>query len=359
LRSSLLRQRRRQAHWRRHPQLPDTFWRLVQEPGPTRSDPTDFDRPAEPTWHYVGTLDNDATNTELHFLAELSAALPGHDGDKYRAAALRGLEYLITAQYPNGGWPQVYPLEGGYHDAITFNDDAQIESTEILAAAAKGNRITSEPEEIDPEVLAAMQRMGRTMPEQHTTTEDWTFVPATLRSRAAATVAKSLTLILKAQVRLSASDGKGKALTIWAQQYDPLTLDPCSARNYEMPSLSTGESATVIEYLMSLDHPSPAVVRAVDTAAAWLQAHEVMGYAWTGGRNTPGGRHLEAKAGAGPIWSRYYALDSQKPIFGDRDKTIHDDVNDLSLERRNGYSWFGTGPARALKQYAEWKKTHP
>jgi hypothetical protein len=28
----------------------------------------DFDTPRDPHWNYVGTLDNDATNTELHFL---------------------------------------------------------------------------------------------------------------------------------------------------------------------------------------------------------------------------------------------------------------------------------------------------
>jgi hypothetical protein len=42
--------------------------------------------------------------------------------------------------------------------------------------------------------------------------------------------------------------------------------------------------------------------------------------------------------------------------FADRDKTIHDDVNDLSLERRNGYAWFNTSPKKALDAYAVWKK---
>ncbi len=34
----------------------------------------DFDAPKDPHWNYVGTLDNDATNTELHFLALVSSA---------------------------------------------------------------------------------------------------------------------------------------------------------------------------------------------------------------------------------------------------------------------------------------------
>ena len=42
--------------------------------------------------------------------------------------------------------------------------------------------------------------------------------------------------------------------------------------------------------------------------------------------------------------------------FADRDKTIHDDVNDLSLERRNGYAWFNTSPNKVLDAYAVWRK---
>ena len=34
-----------------------------------------------------------------------------------------------------------------------------------------------------------------------------------------------------------------------------------------------------------------------------------------------------------------YRPSAIKPVFGDRDKSLHDDVNDLSLERRNGYAW--------------------
>jgi len=84
--------------------------------------PGDFDAPHDVHWNYVGTIDNDATTTELRFLARVAAQFPGAEGDLYRASFLRGVEYLLAAQFPNGGWPQVWPLQGGYHDAITFND---------------------------------------------------------------------------------------------------------------------------------------------------------------------------------------------------------------------------------------------
>jgi Pectic acid lyase len=327
---------------------------------PTPEQEGDFDKPLDPKWHYMGTLDNDATNTEIHFLAELSAAFPGGDGDAYRASALRGIEYLLHAQYPNGGWPQVWPLEGGYHDAITFNDDAVTESAEVLTLAAEGRQHVSKPDADD--IVAAQQAAapgGREVPVPQTTTEDYSFVPPAVRVRAKAAAAKALECVLATQLRVPVPNGKGTVLAVWAQQNDPLTLKPTTARNYEPEALASGESASVMEYLMLQPHSSPAAVRSVDAAAAWFEAHKIMGYGRSGGRGTPGGRTFVPVAGAGPLWARYYSLTTGKPIFGDRDKTIHDNVMELSLERRNGYAWYGEGPKRVLAHYAEWKTQHP
>jgi PelA/Pel-15E family pectate lyase len=281
----------------------------------------DFDAPKDPKWNYVGTLDNDATNTELHFLALVSGKTPGAGGDKYRASFLRGVKYLLAAQFPNGGWPQVWPLEGGYHDAITYNDNAVTESAETLTDAANGEG-------------------------------DYSFVPAKLRRKARAAAARALQCILATQIVVDGTK------TVWAQQHDALTLAPVAGRNFEPAALSSGESADVLVYLMSLPHPSPAVIEAINDGVVWLKHTAIHGEQWTGGRGTPGGRHLESVAGAGPIWARYYSISTEKPIFGDRDKTIHDNVADLSLERRNGYAWFSAGPQQALDIYAAWSRTH-
>jgi PelA/Pel-15E family pectate lyase len=281
----------------------------------------DFDTPKDPQWNYVGTLDNDATNTELHFLVLVSGAIPGAEGEAYRASFLRGIRYLLAAQLPNGGWPQVWPLEGGYHDAITFNDNAVTDSAETLTAVAAG-------------------------------AGNYAFVPAELRRQAAASAAHARECILATQVVV-----KGQR-TVWAQQHDALTLAPVAGRNYEPAALSSGESADVLLYLMQLPHPSPAVVTSIHVGVAWLKAAAITGQEWVGGRGKPGGRHLEAKAGAGPIWARYYSIDTGLPVFGDRDKTIHDDVSELSLERRNGYAWYSAGPQQALDAFAAWSKSH-
>ncbi len=279
--------------------------------------PDDFDTPRDPDWNYVSTLDNDATDTQIHFLVMLSAANPGAAGDGYRASAIRGIRYLLAAQFPNGGWPQVWPLEGGYHDAITFNDNAVTEAAAVLTAAASGRG-------------------------------DYAFVPAELRLRAGAAAARALRCILATQIVVH-----GKR-TLWAQQHDALTLAPVSGRNFEPAAIATGESADILLYLMSLPHPDKAVVTAVSDGVAYLKSTAIYGQQWSGGYRTEGGRHLIAKAGAGPIWPRYLSLTTGKPIFGDRDKSIHDDVSELSLERRNGYAWYSSGEQRAIDAYASW-----
>ncbi len=89
---------------------------------------------------------------------------------------------------------------------------------------------------------------------------------------------------------------------------------------------------------------------------AWFQKTAIYGYTWGGDRAT--GRRLTKTDGAGPIWARYYQIGTDMPIFGDRDKSIHDDVMDISLERRNGYDWYNSEGVEMLTQYAEWEKVN-
>lgn len=284
-------------------------------------DPSGAGKGEDGGWSYVGTIDNDATTTELRFLARVQARFPGGEGDPYRAAFDKGVRYLLAAQFPNGGWPQVYPLQGGYHDALTFNDGAVSDvATLMLSVAARAG--------------------------------EYGFVSPALAEAARASAERACAVIVRTQVR---AGGKG---TIWGQQHDALTLAPVGARNFEPIALSSGESAELLLFLMKLKEPSPAVVAAVRDGVAWLEAHALHDVAWVVDP-ARGGRRLVAQPGAAPLWPRYYDLRSYKPIFGDRDRSIHDTVDDLSDERRNGYAWYGTGPRKAIEGYAKWRLAHP
>lgn len=280
-------------------------------------------RPGESSGYengYIGTIDNGGTVTPLRFLAAvITAAAPETAAtEPYRSAFLRGLDYLVTAQFPNGGWPQVYPLEGSYHDAITFNDGAFINVLTLLREVATGSG-------------------------------NFAFVPPAARARAAASAARGLDCILQTQIVVA-----GRR-TVWCQQHDPLTLAPTSARAYEMPSQCSGESAGIMAFLMGLPDPSPTVVTAVHAAAAWFEKTVIKDVIFKPtGDGT--GRHLIPTPGATPLWPRYSEIGSDRPLFGDRDKTIHDQIDEISKERRDGYAWFGDNPKRVLAHYAKWAK---
>jgi PelA/Pel-15E family pectate lyase len=266
-------------------------------------------------WNFAGTIDNGATTTELRFLAKVAAAqaAPG-----VRAALHRGLEYLLRAQYPSGGWPQVYPLMGGYHDAITFNDHAMVNVLRLFRDVADGER-----------EFAAM--------------------PAELRRRAAASVERGLACLLGTQIVVN-----GRA-TGWGQQHDAFTFAPVSARAFEMVSLATAESAGLTRFLMELDAPSPQLVAAVRGCVEWFRATALEGYEWA---RADGDARLVARPGAGPLWPRCLEIGTDRALFGDRDGSIHDDVRELSTERRTGYAWYVSEPASILAKYAKWSAQH-
>ena len=91
----------------------------------------------------IGTLDNDATVTEIMFLADVYKRSAG---STYRDGARRALDFVLTMQFPSGGFPQVYPARANvdYSNYVTFNDDAMaralvllLQITEASAAARR------------------------------------------------------------------------------------------------------------------------------------------------------------------------------------------------------------------------------
>jgi PelA/Pel-15E family pectate lyase len=299
------------------PRLKGQMW--VPSEGAAKTNPEDFGNPKSVNWHYVGTIDNDATYLQMQFLARVIAAGKDADTSAWRASVLKGIHYLLAAEFPGGGWPQIWPLDGGYHDALTFNDNAFVNTASLLA-----------------QVAANVE--GR-----------FEFVPMDVRLKAAAAVKRAEAVLLKTQVRI---DGKR---TIWVQQYEPVTLAPVAARNFEPAALSAAESASLLVFLMSDPAPTADEVAAVHDGVAFLKAVAIKDKAWVKG---PSGRALVDQPGA-LLWARFYDTKTLKPVFGDRDMTIHDDVNDLIPERRDGYSWYNTVPAKALKKYESWSRKYP
>lgn len=282
----------------------------------------DYTRPIadQPSKEKAPTFDNNATIFELHFLIQTIAANPNHPRlDAWRASLERGLRYVFAAQYPNGGFPQMYPLIGGYHDGVTFNDDAMTQVLELLRDIASGK-------------------------------EQFAAVPPALREEASARFRRGIDCVLATQLRNA--DGQ---LTVWCQQYDPLTLRPAAARNFEPIADASRESAGIALLLMSVPNPSPEIVAAVEAAATWFRATALRDLKIARAPFDLRGEVVPSP-GAPPLWARFYEPGTSTPIFGDRDRTVHYDLSEISSERVAGYAWYTEAPARVLAKLDAWRK---
>lgn len=265
------------------------------------------------------TFDNQATTLPMAFLARVidAGARPGD-----REAFDRGLDYILAAQYPNGGWPQFYPLRQGYWSHITFNDDAMVRIMMLLRDIAAG-------------------------------AAPYEFVDTSRRTRAAEAVARGTQLILATQIR------QNGALTAWCAQYDEQTLEPAWARRYEPPSLSGSESVGIVRFLMSIPDPSPEVVAAIEGAVRWFEASAINGVRLET-VNSDDGRpdaRLVPDPAAGPLWARFYELGTNRPVFLSRDSVVHYDISGIERERRTGYRYYGTWPESLIRaDYPAWRR---
>jgi len=237
------------------------------------------------------TFDNGSTYNQVAALATAWYALKD---DRYKTAAVHGLEFILKAQYKNGGWPQYYPLETDYSRHITFNDGAYLGIMQLLKAIAG-----QEPQ--------------------------YGFVDKKLRARLAAAYERGLDCILLTQIV------DAGVPTAWCQQYDEVTLQPAWARAFEPPSICNKESADLVLFLMSIDHPNAALRTAIGNAVAWFKASRIYN---TRIKTISAQRMVTpflvsmtdriavTDSTAPPIWTRYYELGTHRPMFCNRDSKV-------------------------------------
>lgn len=271
------------------------------------------------------SLDNRNGWPQVEYLA---GAYNRTGAERYRAACLRGLEFIFSAQHASGGFPHSFPSTEDYRPHLTFADD------------------------VLPDILRTLHKIA-------VGGEPFGFVDKTIRARAAEAVRRGNDCILKLQVRVNGE------LTVWAGQYHYQTLAPTKARAFELPSLVSRESVAVTRYLMSIENPSPEIVRAIEAAVAWFERVKIHGlrletfeaepvkYTW---HTSTEDRRTIPDPNAPPLWSRFYDLENSKPFLANRDGQKVYTLAEVARERRTGYDWFGPWPAELLaKDYPVWK----
>lgn len=284
------------------------------------------------------TLDNGATHTQIRFLARVYAANPQ---PRFREGVLRGIDWLLAAQYPNGGWPQCWP------DFVHTNQPADRPGLKVSRRNPRGlTRFVTFNDGVMTSALRLLDAVARSRPE-------FAFVDEIRRRKAADAVARGVQCVLRCQVRV------GDKLTVWGGQHDVETLEPRWGRTFEPVALTASESVGVVRFLMDIEKPSPQVVASVEAAVRWFESARI-----------PGIRLLRQPAPASPrgfdltvatdpdaagLWARFYEIGTDRPLFGDHDDFVHHNLSDISVERRTGYAWYGSWPEDVIRAYPAWR----
>ncbi|RIK73685.1 MAG: pectic acid lyase [Planctomycetota bacterium] len=198
----------------------------------------------------ITSFDDDKTQSALRMLMRLDQVQEFQDGRTHEAVQY-ALDSILKAQFPNGGWAQVFdtipdqasfPVEqasypeawtrkypgGDYWQHYTLNDNALVDTLHALLLAS---RIYDESKYRNAAMRAADFLLLAQMPEPQ---------PA------------------------------------WAQQYDA-NMHPAWARKFEPPAISGGESQNVVEALvrMYVETGERKYLDAAERAIAYLRKSEL------------------------------------------------------------------------------------
>lgn len=274
----------------------------------------------------VGSFDNRNVFTQIGYLMGAYDRL----GDaRYLDGAKRGLDYLIANQIQTcGGWPHTVPPRSAYQGRITVADEVFSGPLTLLRSIA--------------EARAPMDGFD----------ED-------ARTQAADALARGEACLLKLQVR------QGGTLAGWAGQYDPVTLQPMGGRSFELPAVVSAETVEILRYLMSIEAPSPEIIASVKGGVEWLERVKIDGVRLeTVKLDQPAeyrfhdadfDRRLVEDPDAPPLWARFYDLEDNSVVLANRDGIRVERYDQIDPERRTGYSWYGTWPAKLVaKEYPRW-----
>lgn len=266
------------------------------------------------------TLDNRNTYSQIDYLAQVYTKTKE---SRYKEAVGKGLNYLLKTQKKNGGW------RGWDVDAITYNDEVTTGVLELFLRINEGDI-------------------------------NYTWLDGSMKKRIYQALQKGIDIILRTQYV------QNGVKTVWGQQHDNETLLPVQARTFELPSLVSTESCSVLKFLMEIPHPSAQVIEAVKAGVAWLEKSAIQGIRVEKveikpdqiiNAEYPYDLKVVKDKKAPRIWARFYELDTNKPFMARRDGTKVYQLSDVDPERRTGYDWYTYIPETLLQHYSQWLAT--
>ncbi|MFC7666111.1 pectate lyase [Hymenobacter humi] len=116
----------------------------------------------------------------------------------------------------------------------------------------------------------------------------------------------------------------------------------------------------IVRFLMGIEKPSAAVKTAIECAVDWFEKVKISGYAVKEITAPQSKKVLDRVIVPEPgstIWARFYELNTDRPIYVGRDSKVHYQLLEIEVERRAGYLYAGTWPAKLLAtDYPAWQK---
>lgn len=271
--------------------------------------------------HYkTSTLDNRNTFSQVEYLAQ---AYDITKDASFKKSAERGLDFILNQQRPSGGW------RGWDVDAITYNDEVMTGIMSMLLDIKNGKSYFS-------------------------------WIDKERKLKAETALQKAIDVTLKCQIIVN------NKKTGWCQQHDNITLAPVKARTFELPGISSLETAAIVKFLMLIKKPNQEIVDAINSAVNWLKYSTLYGIRVIADKDDSlksdynsrrPDRKLINDKNAPPIWARFYEIETNTPFFCNRDGIKVYSLLEVLPERRRGYGWYGYWPAEVINDlYTNWKK---
>ena len=244
-------------------------------------------------------LDNDATTTHMQYL---SAVYSEYGGAVYKASVLKAMDMILYMQHEDGAWGEMYPVQTGssqFENHSTINDEVHYNN---------------------------MSMFQKILKNEYPFNSD--LFNSTYKQKIKASYDKALDFVIKSQ--LKKADGTP---TLWAGKYETNTYKPRWSRHFEPPEIMTTESIMILYHLVSIPDKTDDIKESIYYGAMWLNEYVRMNTEYRA-KESP---YFFSKSGA-KMWYRFHDIESGTGIFAESTKIVND-INNLSEERRHGYTW--------------------
>ena len=109
---------------------------------------------------------------------------------------------------------------------------------------------------------------------------------------------------------------------------------------------------------MRLENPNFDIQSTVIGGIQWFDKVKIVGYnvVEIDEPSTAKRKDRVVVAGAGnAMWARFMDVETNKPFFSGRNGEKKMTLAEVVYERRNGYAWYGTSPAKLInEEYPKW-----